>query len=108
MRRMGTHTMGARDKHARDASANVELSALKNRMTRLMRVSSSLLSMLLSLFSKALLVVILPERLLWFILFVRERCILELEVHTRWIEFFFNSYVCTYVGPIQTGFQRRL
>jgi hypothetical protein len=24
----------------------------------------------------------------------------------RWIEFFFNSYVCTYVGPIQTIFLR--
>jgi hypothetical protein len=31
---------------------------------------------------------------------------LELEVRTRWIEFFFNSYVATYVGPIQTGLLR--
>jgi hypothetical protein len=35
-----------------------------------------------------------------------ERCTLELEVCTRCIEFLFNSNVCTYVGPIQTGFLR--
>ena len=74
--------MGARDEHARDASANAQLSALRNLMTRPMGVSSSLLSMLLSepLLLEPLLVVILPELLLWFILFVRERCALELEV----------------------------
>ena len=71
MRRMGTHMMGVRDKHARDASANAQLSAFRNLMTMPMGVSSSLLSMLLSLFSEPLLVVILPERFSWFILFVR-------------------------------------
>jgi len=76
MRRMGSHTMGARDEHARDASANAQLSALRNWMMRPMGVSSSLLSKLLS---EPLLVVILLPELLWFILFVRERC-LELEV----------------------------
>ena len=81
LRRMGTHTMGATDEHARDASANAQLSALRNWMMRPMGVSSSLLSMLLSepLLLEPLLVVILPELLLWFILFVRERCALELE-----------------------------
>jgi hypothetical protein len=73
--------MGARDEHARDASANTQLSALRNWMMRPIGVSSSLLSMLLS--EPLLVVMLLPEPLLWFILFVRERCTLELEVvHT--------------------------
>ena len=68
--------MGARDEHAIDASANAQLSALRNWMMRPMGVSSSLLSMLLS---EPLLVVDIIAGALWFILFVRERC-LELEV----------------------------
>ena len=81
MRRMGTHTMGARDEHVRDASANAQLSVLRNWMMRPMGVSSSLLSMLLS---ELLLVVILLPELLWFILFVRERCLVLEVVRTMW------------------------
>ena len=84
MRKLGTHTMGARDEHTRDASANAQLSMLRKWMTGPMGVLPSLLSMLLS---ELLLVVILPERLLWFILFVRERCALEMMDSSFWYSY---------------------